>query len=119
MTSLSRRFGALLALLALLSGLPQSMLVLCVGEDGHVAVGIAGESAAPAGTPPPQGGFALADRCSCGDGCGPCQDCGLGLDDLGGFFRSSRAAAVLPPAAAHLPDAEPGDWIHESTFLLI
>ncbi len=90
MRSFPKRYGALLALTALLSSMPQGLLVICVGENGHRAVEVAGGAAARAAAPEYGLGASDGDPCGCGDGCGPCQDSPLGGADPGARLASLR-----------------------------
>lgn len=93
-----RRLNALLALLFLLSGLPQGVLVVCVAEDGHVALKIAG-SPGPLDAAPAFDGTSLRGAaCACGGGCGPCRDSEVGFASLPALLSATRGHGVSAPA---------------------
>lgn len=108
MTSFRQRLGALLALLAMLLAVPHGLVVVCTGEDGHVAIEFAEGSAhadAHAATP-----CFAEELCGCGSACGPCTDAPLGHDasihpakprESGAFNDAPSLAPIAwtPPAA--------------------
>jgi hypothetical protein len=105
MRSTVRAIGPAVSLVALLLGLPQGLLVVCLGADGHVAVEVAGHAESAATTPLHAEAESPFHDCSCNDGCGPCRDSRLGLDNGGAHVSVARDYGVaLAPSC--LP-AEP------------
>lgn len=115
MTSLRQRLGALLALLAMLLAVPHGLVVVCTGEDGHVAIEFTAEGSARADdhTAAP---CLTEELCGCGSPCGPCTDAPLGNDasfhpakpresGVSSDALSLAPIAWTPPAAA--PAASP------------
>jgi hypothetical protein len=86
---LVRRLVLAAALSSLLPCLSGGTFVLCVGEDGHVAVEAGCEPAAAAGS----GGErpTHAAECTCGDLCGPC------VDQPVAVWSAGRAPAMREP----------------------
>jgi hypothetical protein len=100
MSAHGRRWHALLALLLVLSGLPQGLLVVCVGENGHVAIEVAGAPArAAAATRAASAAPAIETApCGCGDDCGPCHDSEIGTEGPLARLNSARGKSVAPPS---------------------
>lgn len=86
----------LLALLCAVWCVPQGLVVLCAGEDGHVAVEVLHptESATPEGPSHSE----EPGECGCRDGCGPCRDTRVGPD-------LSTSRWHVPPRFGHEPCA--------------
>jgi hypothetical protein len=136
MSSPKRLLAAVLVLLSSSWCLPQGLMVVCAGENGHMALELVHppEGAAEARTEP-----GCAEECACRDGCGPCRD-----TRVGPRFSASRmdprrlsppelapAASVTPVFAARRPVPAPAvlvlerrlpkpDWIrHQETLRLL
>jgi len=117
----------LLALLSAVWCVPQGLVVLCAGEDGHLAVEIlhTPEGAWDEGSSHTE----KPGTCGCRDGCGPCRDTRVGPDlsasrqlELKRFGHERCASAAAPLAVASLrggnapgagpaaPDLPPPEW---------
>ena len=96
--NLRNRLSALLALASLLLGMPQGVLVACVGVGGQVRIEVSSsEPLLPERVPIHFVGS--ADQCTCGDGCGPCRETEIGLEDM--TFHLPATGCAIGPALAH------------------
>jgi hypothetical protein len=102
MTSPRQRLGALLALLAMFLTVPHGLVVLCSGEDGHVAIEFA-EVAAHAEAHEADPCLAQ-ELCGCGSPCGPCTDAPLG-NDASFHPAKPRESGVSPDVPGVAPIA--------------
>lgn len=93
-----RRLAALILLVTLFLGVPQGMLVVCVGDAGHIALEIQGDAHASCELPP-----AAEATCECAHDCGPCTDARLGAATEAALLRDQRSAAVDSSAPATAP----------------
>jgi hypothetical protein len=97
MTSRPLGIHTLLSVLLLLTAAPRGFLVLCVAEDGHVALEVGGHVADSAVSGDFHEPVSQTASCECSDPCGPCRD-----SEVGTSFRASlapaRALAVPGPS---------------------
>lgn len=101
MSILLRRIAALSALLALTLCLPQGSLLVCVSEDGHLALEAACDPKADLAHADTHAAE-VADHCECAGECGPCSDARFGTE-----LTASRVRDDSAPASAMLPAPAP------------
>ena len=103
MSILHRRLSAACVLLALTLCLPQGSLMLCAGENGHVAL----EAVCDPGNEVTHPDAATAEagaHCDCDGECGPCQDSQVGTELSAGRIRDDSARSsdlLVSPAPLH------------------
>src|SRR5262249_3158751 len=91
---------ALFLVLLMLSSVPEGLVVVCVREDGHVALEIVGAPAPPAESAAASGSDVIeATPCACGDRCGPCRDSKFGASPQA-LLRAARVKSAASPAPA-------------------
>ena len=92
------------------SSVPEGLVVVCVREDGHVALEIAGPPTRPTDAAGASGSHVLeATPCACGDRCGPCRDLRVGAAGSPALVSSParQTPASAPPWAIRVPGAQP------------
>ena len=95
-----RSISTLLALVSFLLSMPQGVLVACVGVSGQVRIEVSSwEPLTSEVLRVREGPASSADQCVCGDGCGPCRETEIGLEDM--TFHLPATGGAIGPALAH------------------
>lgn len=99
-SNVRRPISALLALVFFLLSMPQGVLVACVGVSGQVRIEVSsGEPLTSEVLRVREGPASSADQCACSDGCGPCRETEIGLEDM--TFHLPATGGAIGPALAH------------------
>jgi len=104
MRTLVRRLTTLLSIFPLLAGSLPGLIVVCVGEDGHVQFEFAVEALRTSEESVGPVYASIRESCWCGDDCGPCEDSRLGFGEVTARrvpFRDQSAASAGLARAAH------------------
>lgn len=114
------RLSALLALASFLLSMPQGVLVACVGVGGQVRIEVSSSEPLLTEMAPPVRTdlVSSADPCTCGDGCGPCRETEIGLEDM--TFHLPATDCAIGSALAHaVPFAYPADGLGQPLVLIM
>ena len=99
-SNMRRSISTLLALVSFLLSMPQGVLVACVGVSGQVRIEVSSWEPLTSEVLRVREGLASsADQCACGDGCGPCRETEIGLEDM--TFHLPATGCAIGPALAH------------------
>ena len=105
--SFPSRSAALVMLTAFVLGMPQGILVVCVGTDGRISVEISSSEPLLGNSDVMSRGLAEAQSpCSCSGRCGPCHDSEIGLEDMA--FHLPSVIGHHAPRPVQIADALPG-----------